>query len=73
MTEPNDLSSRMEKLETLLAYQEQTIEELNTALSEQANEIDALKRRLAKLGDELASVSAHPALSPEDEPPPPHY
>jgi SlyX protein len=67
------LESRVEALETALAYQEQTIEDLNAALNLQAREIETLKRDLARLGAHLRDVAAHPALTPEQEPPPPHY
>lgn len=67
------LEARVEALETTLAYQEQTIEDLNAALNLQAREIETLQRELARLGAHLQDVASHPALTPEQEPPPPHY
>ncbi len=67
------LEDRVEALETALAYQEQTIEDLNAALNLQAREIETLRRELERLGAHLRDVASHPALTPEQEPPPPHY
>jgi SlyX protein len=70
-TEP-ELGARIEKLETTVAFQDQTIEELNAALAEHYKQIEALKRELHNLGAALRDVEAHPALAVR-EPPPPHY
>ena len=67
------LEARVEALETTIAYQEQMIEDLNAALNLQARELEALRRDLARLGAHLRDVASHPALTPEQEPPPPHY
>lgn len=72
MTE-RSIEERLETLETTIAYQDQAIEELNAALEDQFRQIEALKRHLARLGDQMADISAHPALTPDREPPPPHY
>lgn len=68
-----DLSARIEKLETTIAFQDQAIEDLNQALALHFKEIEALKRELHNLGSQLRDVEAHPALAPQAEPPPPHY
>jgi SlyX protein len=68
----SDLSTRIEKLETIIAFQDQAIEELSTALTEHYKQIEALKRELHNLGAALRDVEAHPALAVK-EPPPPHY
>ncbi|HEY4199951.1 MAG TPA: SlyX family protein [Devosiaceae bacterium] len=73
MPDRDDLAVRIDKLETLLAYQEQTFEDLSKVVTEQWQEIAGLKRQLAKLTDQLRTVEAHPALAPQDEAPPPHY
>lgn len=70
-TEP-ELGARIEKLETTVAFQDQTIEELSAALAEHYKQIEALKRELHNLGAALRDVEAHPALAVR-EPPPPHY
>lgn len=72
MSTESDLSTRIEKLETIIAFQDQAIEELSTALTEHYKQIEALKRELHNLGAALRDVEAHPALAVK-EPPPPHY
>ena len=72
MSTESDLSTRIEKLETIIAFQDQAIEEPSTALTEHYKQIEALKRELHNLGAALRDVEAHPALAVK-EPPPPHY
>lgn len=72
MSTDSNLSTRIEKLETIVAFQDQAIEELSTALTEHYKQIEALKRELHNLGAALRDVEAHPALAVK-EPPPPHY
>jgi len=66
-------AERIEKLETIIAYQEQAIEDLNQIVLAQAKEIDALKRLVANVTERLHSLAEHPALVEAPEPPPPHY
>ncbi len=73
MTDPAQLETRIEQLETTVAFQENAIDDLTEALAEHYRQIEALKRDLAKLSAQLAQVEAHPALAPDQEPPPPHY
>ncbi|MDC9824526.1 SlyX family protein [Devosia sp. ZB163] len=68
-----DVAARIEKLETTIAFQDQTIEELSQALAGHFKEIEALKREVHNLGSQLRDVESHPALTPPAEPPPPHY
>ncbi|MDB5563018.1 MAG: SlyX family protein [Hyphomicrobiales bacterium] len=72
MIDPVALESRIEHLETRVAFQDRTIEDLNKMLTAQWQEIDKLKRELAKLGEQLkeAQFSSGPSAP---EPPPPHY
>ena len=72
MSIESDLTARLERLETTVAFQDQTIEDLNTALAEHYKQIEVLKRELQNLGVALRDVEAHPALAVK-EPPPPHY
>ena len=69
----NELDTRIERLETTVAFQEQTIEDLNQAMAEHYRLIEAMRRELANLGAQLREVEAHPALTGGREPPPPHY
>jgi uncharacterized coiled-coil protein SlyX len=68
----DDLSKRLEELETTVAYQDATIEELREALAMHFREIEQLRREVNNLESSLRIVEAHPALA-EPEPPPPHY
>ena len=72
MSTESDLNARIEKLETTIAFQDQSIEELSSALAEHYRQIEALKRELHNLGAAVRDVEAHPALATK-EPPPPHY
>lgn len=66
-------TARLEKLETTVAYQEQTIEDLNKTVLAQAAEIAQLKRLIGNLGDRVREIADNPALVEPPEPPPPHY
>ena len=72
MSTEADLIARLEKLETTIAFQDQTIEELSSALTDHYKQIEALRRELQNLGAALRDVEAHPVLAGK-EPPPPHY
>ncbi len=72
---------RLQKIETILAHQEQQIQDLSDGFIRQGREIDALKRRLelttAKLSElEMAADSGDKALSVTEQAArdkPPHY
>jgi SlyX protein len=66
-------TTRLEKLETTVAYQEQAIEDLNKTILAQAAEIAQLKRLVGNLGERLREIADNPALAEPPEPPPPHY
>jgi SlyX protein len=66
-------AERLEKLETTIAYQEQSIEDLNRTVLELAAEIAQLKRLIGNMGERLREIADNPALAEPPEPPPPHY
>lgn len=66
-----DHISRIDALETRLAYQDRTIEELNAAVMEQWKVIDQLQKRLAQMEEQVRSGSY--IADPASERPPPHY
>ena len=66
-------AERIEKLETMIAYQEQAIEDLSKTVTGQWAEIVELKRVIGNLGERLREIADNPALSEPPEPPPPHY
>jgi SlyX protein len=66
----DQLSSRIDALEILIAHQERCLAELNEVVASQWRKIDILERQILQLRDELQSIA--PARD-APEPPPPHY
>lgn len=66
-------TERLEKLETTVAFQEQSIEDLNKTITAQWTEIAALRRLVGNLGERVREIGDNPALAGAPEPPPPHY
>ena len=65
------LSERIDALESRLMYQDETIEQLNATITAQWKQIDALTRQLAALNERLQLAEAN-APAPANERPP-HY
>ncbi len=65
--------ARIEKLETRLAYQEQTIRELGDEIYRQQREIDTLRRSLDALRERMQSLSEAPPGAGAADEKPPHY
>ena len=65
------LSERIDRLETRLAYQDDTIETLNQTITAQWKQIDALTRQIAQLSERLQEAETN-APGPANERPP-HY
>ncbi len=68
-----DLSTRIEALETQLAFQDQTIEDLNKTITDQWSEFDKLKQQINRLKSQLVDVQSSMDGPGAGEPPPPHY
>jgi len=66
-----DQSERLDKLESRIAFQDQTIEDLNQVMTEQWSVIEQLRRRLTAMEDQVRSGSY--IADPTTEQPPPHY
>ena len=66
-----DYAERLEKLESRIAFQDQTIEELNQVMTEQWSVIDQLRRELDAMAEQVRSGSY--IADPATEKPPPHY
>ena len=66
-------TSRLDSLETRIAYQDETIEDLSKTIAAQWKEIDRLTRELAVLSERVARAEEGPGSDPAEEPPPPHY
>jgi SlyX protein len=67
-----ETSSRIDAMETRIAYQDRIIEELNTAITEQWKQIESLTRQVERMADRLQQVADN-ASPNAPEPPPPHY
>ncbi|NQZ56200.1 MAG: SlyX family protein [Lentisphaeraceae bacterium] len=63
-----DLEERINKLEVILSYQDQTLEDLNDVVLAQQKQIDSLERELKKFQNTLSSLGEE-----VDNRPPPHY
>jgi SlyX protein len=66
-----DLTERIDALESRLAYQDQTIEQLNETITAQWKQIDALTRQLTALNERLQEAEASPPAPASERPP--HY
>ncbi|UVO27491.1 SlyX family protein [Bradyrhizobium arachidis] len=71
MSELTRLTERIDRLETRLAYQDETIEQLNQTITAQWKQIDVLTRQVAQLSERLQEAEAN-APGPANERPP-HY
>jgi len=67
----NALGDRIDRLESRLMFQDDTIEKLNQTITAQWHEIDGLSRQVASLSERLKEAEAN-APAPGDEAPP-HY
>lgn len=66
-----DHSERLERLESRVAFQDQTIEDLNAVITEQWTVIEQLRRKLEVMEEQVRSGSF--IADPSSEKPPPHY
>ena len=68
----NELSEKIEILETRQAFQEDTIDSLNDVIIKQQKDIEQLALKYNNLQEKLAR-SSESNISTEVEQPPPHY
>jgi SlyX protein len=64
----SELEKRIVNLESIISYQDQTIEDLNQAVISQSKDIDKLRLEIEKLRAEIQNLREEP-----DNKPPPHY
>lgn len=64
-------SSRLESLETKLAFQEDAVAQLSDALIAQQARIDRLEARLSLLAEQVSTGTEEGGQAPDQ--PPPHY
>jgi len=67
----NEQSERLDRLESRIAFQDQTIEDLNAVITEQWAVIEQLRRKLEVMEEQVRSGSY--IADPASEKPPPHY
>ncbi len=65
--------TKMEDLESRLAFQEQHIEELNQIVSALQLEVMQLRNRVVQTEKRLKEVTTSPVKPLSEETPPPHY
>ena len=74
MSDPSKLVTRVEELESRLAFQDDLIESLNEVVARQDKEIVLLTKRLQELMERLNDLdSATSGGTPEGHEVPPHY
>ena len=67
----DDINRRLQVLEEMFEYQDQTIDDLNDVIIEQQNQINSLENQFLRL-QELLTALQDSAPAGEDSPPP-HY
>ncbi|OGQ77223.1 MAG: hypothetical protein A2289_24050 [Deltaproteobacteria bacterium RIFOXYA12_FULL_58_15] len=67
------MEERIIRLETTVAFNEQTLAELNDFVSAQQMQLQELAEELRRLGERVRLLTPSDPPSPKDEPPPPHY
>jgi SlyX protein len=71
MSDLKTLTDRIDRLESRLAFQDDTIETLNQTVTEQWAKIEALTRQFVALSEQLRDAESQ-MPGPVNEPPP-HY
>lgn len=68
------MQQQLIELESKLAFQEDTVNSLNNELHQHQLRIEKLQQQVMLLAEKLRQLPEDQGiLSPEDEPPPPHY
>tara|TARA_R110002126_G_scaffold43555_28_gene124982 strand:- start:1568 stop:1795 length:228 start_codon:yes stop_codon:yes gene_type:complete len=68
------MQQQLIELESKLAFQEDTVHNLNNELHQHQIRIEKLQQQVLLLAEKLRQLPEDQGiLSPEDEPPPPHY
>lgn len=65
------LNTRIEALETRVAYQDRMLEDLNATITDQWKQIEMLTRKVARLDEQLQDVRSSGPTGEQE--PPPHY
>jgi SlyX protein len=70
---PQELSARIEYLETRVAFQDHAIEQLSQELAEQQRQQDKLRQQMDAVISKLREGGSSQIASQSEETPPPHY
>lgn len=73
MAEIEEISRRLDALETRIAHQDRAMEDLNGAVIAQWKEIERLAQLVAKLSDRIFDLENTEQSGELPDPPPPHY
>ena len=69
----NELTTRIESLESQLAFQEDTIEQLNDQITKMNLQFSVVNRQVELLAQKLTENKGANIASMAEEVPPPHY
>lgn len=67
------VEDRITKLETYIAFQDDTLKQLNDVVANQQRQLDQLQNEVSRLKEQLASLRPSNIASEDEETPPPHY
>jgi len=67
------MEDRIERLESLLAIQDRTVEKLSDSIFEQQQQIANLEKQMERLANKIREMDAHMDQSGAFDAPPPHY
>ncbi len=73
MTDLQDILTRLEYLETKVAFQDDTIEALNNEIASMQNRLELHREQMKYLVNKVKDVQGSQIAREEDETPPPHY
>ncbi|MFO6423060.1 SlyX family protein [Motilimonas sp. KMU-193] len=73
MNDLKDILTRLEYLETKVAFQDDTIEALNNEIASMQNRLELQREQMKYLVNKVKDVQGSQIAREQDETPPPHY
>ncbi|HQV40960.1 MAG: SlyX family protein [Moraxellaceae bacterium] len=67
------MESRLNDLETKVAFQDELLETLNTIVAEQQQQLDLIQRELRLVYEQVKTLSPSDIANSDDQERPPHY
>lgn len=67
------MESRLNDLETKVAFQDELLETLNTIVAEQQQQLDLIQRELRLVYEQVKTLSPSDTANNDDQERPPHY